>query len=211
MTTTLVTQRRARSTRATNLAAEGLRLLGEADAWSPGRLRLRLFQGRQHPDLLLIVSDWTSREAAQTYLKTSPIRPPIEALTLGKAAYGFYHELTSYEPLTAPVAIATCTRVTCSRAAMSALLTYMLDVTGPILRAQPGLILHALYQNDDQPSQFLSMRGYASLESYEAVRSGIYARLDAGLRERGAHLTYFVGQAVADIMPPTAGGERAAD
>jgi quinol monooxygenase YgiN len=211
MTTTLVTQRRARSSQGADLAAAGLGLLGEPASWSPTRLRLRLFQGRQQPDLLLIVSDWASREAAETYMRTSPIRPEIDALTLGKVDYGFYHELTSYEPLTAPVALATCTRVTCSRAAMSRLLAYMLDVTGPTLRAQPGLVLHALYQNEDQPSQFLSMRGYESIEAYEAIQRGVYAKLDVGLRERGARLTYFVGQAVADVKSPGAGDENAAD
>jgi hypothetical protein len=94
---------------------------------------------------------------------------------------------------------------------MSRLLAYMLDVTGPTLRAQPGLVLHALYQNEDQPSQFLSMRGYESIEAYEAIQRGVYAKLDVGLRERGARLTYFVGQAVADVKSPGAGDENAAD
>jgi quinol monooxygenase YgiN len=206
MTTTLVTQRRARPGHAPELAAAGLRLVSEPGAWSPGRRRLRVFQGVQQPDLLLVVSDWSSREAAETYLKTSPIRPPLDALTVGKPEHGFYHELTVYEPLIAPVVVATCTRLACSRAAMTRLLPYLLEVTGPRLRAQPGLVLHALYQNEDRPTQFVSIRGYDSVEAYEAVRHGIAPRLDAGLRERGTRLTYFVGQPVADLASPPTGG-----
>ena len=86
--------------------------------------------------------------------------------------------------------------------AMTGVLTYMLEVTGPRLRAQPGLALHALYQNEDQPTQFLSIRGYESAAAYEAVRRTVAPRLDAGLHERGARLVYFVGQSVADLSPP---------
>ena len=205
MTTTLVTQRRARAHQAATLAEAGLRLVREPGAWSPARLRLRVFQGLQQPDLLLTVSDWTSREATEAYLKTSPVRPPLDALTVGKVDQGFYHELTAYEPLLAPVAVASCTRVACARTAMMRVLSYMLEVTGPRLRAQPGLVMHALYQDEDRPSQFLSIRGYESVEAYEAVRRTVAPRLDQGLRERGARMTYFVGQAVADIAAPRPG------
>ena len=173
MTTTLVTQRRARAQQAAALSAAGLRLVREPGGWSPARLRPRVFQGLQQPDLLLIVSDWSSREAAETYLKTSPVRPPLDALTVGKSEQGFYHELTVYDPLVAPVAVASCTRIACSRAAMMGLLGYMLEVTGPTLRAQTGLVLHTLYQNEDRPTQFLSIRGYESVEAYDAVRGTV--------------------------------------
>jgi quinol monooxygenase YgiN len=209
MTTTLVTQRRARARQAPALAAAGLRLVRQPGAWSPARLRLRVFQGFEQPDLLLIVSDWGSREAAETYLRTSPVRPPLDALTVGKSEQGFYHELTVYEPLLAPVTVASCTRIACSRAVLTRLLSYMLEVTGPTLRAQPGLASHTLYQNEDRPTQFLSVRGYDSIEAYEAVRRTVAPRLDDGLRERGARLTYFVGHAVADLAPPAAGDEAA--
>src|SRR5438067_7835449 len=142
MTTTLVTQVRARAGQAPALPAAAVGHFRAADGWSPARLRLRLFQGREQPDLLLIVSDWTSRVAARRYLEAGPIRPELEGLALGAVEHGFYHELTTYEPLTAPVALARCTRLSCARTAMSRLLSYMLEVTGPALRAQPGLLLH---------------------------------------------------------------------
>jgi quinol monooxygenase YgiN len=209
MTTTLVTQRRARAGQATALVAAGVRLLAATDIWVPARLRLRIFQGRQRPDLLLMVSDWTSREAVRPHLEAGPIRSELDAYTLGEPEHGFYHVLTSYEPLTAPIALATCTRITASRAVLSRLLAYMIDVTGPTLRAQPGLILHTLYQNEDRPTQFLSIRGYESVEAYEAVQRTVAARLNAGLRERGARLTYFVGQTVAEWAPPGAAPDAA--
>lgn len=199
MATTLVTQRHVRDQQAATLADAGLRVVREPGGWSPARLRLRVFQGLEQADLLLIVSDWSSRGAAEAYLKTSPVRPLLDPFTVGKVDQGFYHELTAYEPLRAPVAVASCTRIACSRPAMMGLLSYMLEVTGPRLRAQPGLVLHALYQNEDRPNQFLSIRGYESAEAYEEVRRSIAPRLDAGMRERGGRLTYFVGHPVADI------------
>jgi quinol monooxygenase YgiN len=211
MTTTLVTQRRARAGQATALVAAGLRLLGQGDAWNPARLRLRLFQGRHQPELLLMVSDWTSREAVRPQLLSSLIRSELDELTLGDVEYGFYHELTNYEPLLAPVALVTCSRLTCSRAALTRFLSYMLDVVVPTLRAQPGLVLHTLYQNEDRPNHFLTIRGYASVESYEAVMRTVFAKLDTGLREHGARVTYFDGQPVADFALPATGRESASD
>ncbi|HEY7065449.1 MAG TPA: hypothetical protein VII06_28485 [Chloroflexota bacterium] len=207
MVITLVTQRRARARQAAALADTAKRLLSAPDAWSPARLRARLFQGRQQPELLLIVSDWSSREAAARYLQVSRIGPQLDALALGHVQYGFYHELTVYEALTAPVALATCSRITCSRRAMSGLLSYMIDVSGPLLRAQPGLVLHALYQGEDQPTSFLSMRGYDSPTALEEVAGGVGVELDAGLRERGARLTHFVGWPVADVRRPATAGD----
>jgi hypothetical protein len=206
MTTTLVTQRRARAGQADALAAAGVRLLATGAAF-PARLRIRIFQGLERPDLLLTVSEWTGREAVRPGLEDGPIRTEFDALAVGEPEFGFYHELTGYEPFTLPVTVATCTRIICSRTALSPVLAYMLEVTGPTLRARPGLITHALYQNEDRPAQFLSIRGYASVEAYEAVRRSVSRRLDAGLRERGARLTYFVGRPLADVTRPGSGTE----
>lgn len=211
MVTTLVTQRRARARQGAALADTAKRLLSAADAWSPARLRVRLFQGRQQPELLLVVSDWSSREAAQRYLAASRIRPRLDALAVGPVQYGFYHELTAYEALTAPVALATCSRITCSRRAMSRLLSYLIDVTGPLLRAQPGLVLHTLYQGEDQPTSFLSIRGYESPTAMEAVVGAFSDELNAGLREHGARLTHFVGWPVADVRRPGAAADAPDD
>ena len=124
-----------------------------------------LFQGPQRRPAA-DVSDWTSREAVRPGLKARPIPAEFDLLSVGAPGTGFYHELTVYEPFTVPVAVATCTRIVCSRAALSPVLAYMLDVSGPTLRAQPGLIMHALYQDEDRPTQFLSIRGYDSVEAY---------------------------------------------
>src|SRR5690242_6752117 len=118
MMTTLVAQRRAQAGQATALAAAGVRLLTTAGG-NPARLRIRIFQGLERPDLLLTVSDWTSREAVRPGLEAGPIRAEFDALTRGTPELGFYHELTSYDPLTAPVVVASCTRINCSRAALS--------------------------------------------------------------------------------------------
>ncbi|HZR99972.1 MAG TPA: antibiotic biosynthesis monooxygenase [Chloroflexota bacterium] len=211
MTTTLVTQRRARAGQAAALAAAGVRLLAATSTWNPARLRLRIFQGRQRPDLLLMLSDWTSREAVRPNLEAGPVRAELDALTLGEPQHAFYHELTSYEEATAPVALATCTRIMCSRAALSPLLTYLLEVSGPTLRAQPGLVSHTLYQNEDRPTQFLSVRGYASVAAHEASHRAVAAWLNAGLEARGGRLTSFVGQTVADVTRPAVSTEPAAD
>src|SRR3954447_25829761 len=100
MTTTLVTQRRAWAGQAAALAAAGVRLLA-TDVGNPGRLRSRMFQGLQRPDLLLAVSDWTSREAVRAGPETGPILAELDALARREPEQGFYHELTSYEGLSA--------------------------------------------------------------------------------------------------------------
>ena len=201
MGTTLVTQRRARAGQAAALMEAAVRLFGEIEARSQARARPWLFLGQHRPDLL-IVSDWADREAARRYLADSPVRPELDRLTLGEPEYRFYHELTVYEPPSGPVVTSTCTRLHCARAAMPALLSYLLEASGPALRARPGLVLHRLYQDEDRPNHFLSIRGYESIAAREATHRVLATALDRQLRARGARLTRFVSPPMADVGRP---------
>src|SRR5688500_8934703 len=168
MSTTMVILRRARPGQAAALADTAVGLIGALDRNDPQRLRVRVFQGRYRPDLLLMVSEWANREAAGRYLAASPIPGALDALSATPAQCSFYQELSVHEHVVAPVAAANCTRVHCRRAAVPAVLAYLVEAAGPTLCARAGLVFHALYQDEDRPNYFLALRGWDSEAAMEA-------------------------------------------
>jgi quinol monooxygenase YgiN len=194
-----VTQRQARSGQEAALVEAASRLFGEVGTWSPARLRLRLFQGRDRPGVLLILSDWQSREATSKYLQRIDHLPQLDRYCSGVAERGFFHQLSGHDGISGRAVAATCTLVQCPRAAMPAVLSFLLEVSGPTLRAQPGLVVRDLYQNADKPNCFLAVRGWDSLAAPDDSYSTLAPRLDAQLRERGAEVSHFRGRTRADI------------
>ena len=204
----MVTLRRARPGQAAALADTAVRLFGALDRNDPVRLRLRIFQGRYRPDLLLTVTDWASREAAGRYLAAGPIPGALDTLSVGLAESSFYHELSVHDHAAGPAAVATCTRIHCRRAAVPAVLSYLIEAAGPRVCAQPGLVVHALYQDEDRPNYFLALRGWASEAAMEASQQGLAPALDAELRARGATLAHFRGRTLLDLARPESRGAR---
>jgi hypothetical protein len=204
MLSTILTLRRARAGKSTQLLETALRSLDSPANYHPARLRLRMFQGRHRPDLLLILSDWTTRDAGAKYLATNPNREPVDELCVRRPTPSFYHPLSVYEEPGVVLGTASCTYVHCRRAAIPAVLDFLLEGSGEAIRQQAGLLLHALYQDEDRPNYFLSLRGWTSEAAMETSFQRLGVRLDADLAERGAKLTHFRGRAMLDLRGPSA-------
>ena len=197
MSVTVVVRRRARPGQGEALVAAMTRRLADPTPHAQPRSAAWVFQGVADPDVVLYLAHWDSREAyAARRQGDDPAE--LDALAVGKTERRFYHPLTTYEAIEGRMGAISCTRLQCRRAATLAVLTFLLEGSGPTIRGYPGVVSHHLYQDEDHPNHFLAILGWESLAVAETARRDIAPGLDAELGKRGAILERFIGRTRAE-------------
>jgi hypothetical protein len=198
MTVTVVVRRRARPGADEALIALMSTII--ARPHSRASARARMFQGLDDPRAVLYLGQWASREEYLT--RDSTPQDDLNRLAEGAAERFFCQQLDYFEVPGVHVALLGCTIIQARPSAGAALITYLFERSGPVLQAARGLALRAVYQDIDEPSRLLSLRGWSSAAELEAAQRELKPVLDAPLLELGATMESFLGRARADMARP---------
>jgi quinol monooxygenase YgiN len=152
----------------------------------------RLFQCVTDPRTVLYMGEWRSREAYQTRDNSPPV--PLDALCTGRPRRWFRQELDRFEAAPGPFQALTCSIFRAPPTRTAALITYLIEQSGPALYRQPGIVLRALYQDLDHPNRIISIRGWRAIADLEAARCRVSPGVDAAVELLGARAERFTGR-----------------
>jgi heme-degrading monooxygenase HmoA len=161
---------------------------------------VRLFQGLEHPDSVLRLSGWESREAYSRYTDEEAAgRQDLDALSVGMPERYFFEQLSFQEIRERKATAVSCGLFEAPSAAAQDVLTVLEAVRGPEMQRRPGFVLRELYRDVDA-SRFLVVNGWQSLGALLLFQQETAPGYDAVFKERGVTAEHFIGHVRAEVV-----------
>jgi quinol monooxygenase YgiN len=200
MSVTVVTRWRARPRQAEELVTTALRVTARPSA-KPVFLRSApLFQELQDPSVILMVDEWRSRDIVPVDGPFGNALQALDDLSVEPRQYTFFKRLALYEDLSQSPVVVACALVETPCWARAAVQAFLLADARQTIRDYPGLVLHHVYQDQDDHTRFFVLHGWTSRTALAQFRGAAGPALSARMRGLGAtSVVQFVGRSLMDL------------
>lgn len=129
-------------------------------AVAPGRRAVRLLQSLACPDRLLVLTEWDSL-AAYRAPRPHNIATPADSLCVRPPTRRTFQVLWRYEHMGQRAQFVNVVLYRAPPARRIAMRHFLTDEKGETVRALPGLLVHLLYEDVDDPTHMLTLDGWA--------------------------------------------------
>lgn len=193
-----VVQREARPGQAEALIEAARARWGNRAGWGPGRRAARLLQSAAVPERLLTLIEWDS-PAAFRAARPAGWTSPLDALCTAPAATHLFAPHWYLAHLAHPPTHVTAVLYHTPPAARAATLRFLAEDTRDAVRALPGLVLQVLYEDTQDPTQFLTLAGWSSAAASAAFERQLVPVFQAQRRVLGFTVERFLGRLRLDL------------
>jgi quinol monooxygenase YgiN len=149
MSVAMVARLRVRPRQTAALVREFERLFASWQARQLGHQNAQLFQGITHPDYVIYVGEWETREAAATAVQSPAVEQALNPLLTVPARFDHFQRLLYTEFMARRAQAVSCAFVTGTDATADAVRDCPRTATKEVLEASPGFVLQLLYQDVD--------------------------------------------------------------
>ncbi len=160
--------------------------------------QVRMFLGLRNPRCVLYVGEWCSRE--EYAARSQDHCAALDALCSAPTRRWYCQRRHLYEIASTQAQAGSCTLFYAPAEAVAATIAHLTNTAGPVIRAQPGFVWRALYQDLDDPRRLLMLNGWRSLDD-EAGYRAVVEELQGPLLARGVQIERFHGMTRAEIEP----------
>jgi len=188
MSVTVVTRRRARPGQAEVLFELASRRILELSGKQDARLQTRLFQGVDDAHLLLRVGHWDNLDGYWSAMRVLGGFEPLDELCVGGGERFFFERLSLYEDMGRKSAAVDCALLQAPPGQGGQVSETILQRNAPTVRAQPGLVLNAVYQDLDDIDRFFVMQGWESDAAQQHFLANTGRSLEAQLDTNGVRI-----------------------
>jgi heme-degrading monooxygenase HmoA len=212
---TVMVRRHARPGQGAALVAALLQRVQDLQSWLPDQRTFRLLQGVTDPDVILYLSEWTSREAYLAAREARASSGLIRQLNVGSAERRICRLLARYEYLGRTHDVITASLIEVPPEAHAPAREFLVTEQRAMLPTIPGLTLRHLYEDLDVPHVYLVLNGWKSQTARDA-----YAQDESPAGQRlsalGATITRLKGHTRLDLArarlqpPPSPPAEQQA-
>jgi hypothetical protein len=199
MSIVVVSRRHARPGHGGQLIGAVRRLLG-----SPGILgarNIQAFRGIDAPDVVVVLSEWPSLADYEEHAYHWREDPGLEGLCAQLPRRTLYRRVSFSRDMARRPSIADFIQYRFPPELQERVLAFMKEVTGPVVRAEPGLVQRAVYEGIDPRSRYLILHGWDSVTSWEAVGKRLAARTGTPVPDPRVRLRRFATQAALGLGP----------
>jgi quinol monooxygenase YgiN len=200
MSVTVVTRWRARPGQADELVTTALRVTARPSARAVFLRSAPLFQELQDPSVILMVDEWRSRDIVPLDGPFGNALQALDDLSVEQRQYSFFKRLALYEDLSQLPVVVACALVEAPCWARAAVQAFLLQDARQTIRDYPGLVLHHLCQDQDEPTRYFVLHGWTSRTALAQFRGAAGPALSARMRALGASsVVQFVGRSLLDL------------
>jgi hypothetical protein len=199
MSIVVVSRRHARPGEGGQLIAAVRRLLGHYGIL--GARNIQAFRGIDSTDIVTVLSEWPSLADYEEISYHWRDDPALEALCARPPERSVYRRLSFSRDMARRPSIADFILYHYPPELKEDMLTFLKEVTGPVVRAEPGLVQRAVYGEIDSPPRFLILHGWESLASREAVGKRLAERTATFVPDPRVQLRRFATQAALGLGP----------
>jgi heme-degrading monooxygenase HmoA len=194
----VVVQRQAQPGQVEALIEAARARWGARGRWQPGRRAVRLLQSVTVPERTLYLAEWDS---AATYRADRASRPTstLDALCVAPALPQLFQPLWLYQHMGKRPVYVNAVLYHLPPAARAATLQFLTGDSRGQVRALPGLLLHALYEDQDDPTQLLTLDGWASPADFVRFQHQLVPLFAVQRAVLGFTVERFVGRLRLDI------------
>jgi heme-degrading monooxygenase HmoA len=192
LSVTVVTRRRAKPGQAEALFALASRRITEMPRGRQFRQQTLLFQAVADDHLLLRVSHWDNLDAYWTAMGGLGGFGPLDALCVDAGQRYFFQRIGLYEDMGRKPEAFDCAIFQAPAGEGTAMVERMQAHKTPVVRAQPGIILHAFYRDIDDADRLFIMHGWQSSADQQNFLDGPGRVLEIDLGAQGLRVERYV-------------------
>jgi heme-degrading monooxygenase HmoA len=196
---TVIVRRQARPGQGAALVAALLQRAQDLPSWLPDQRTFRLLQGVTDPDVILYLSEWTSREAYLAAREARNSTGLIPALSAGRVERRICRQLARYEYLGRTHDVITASLIEVPPEAHEQARAFLVTERRAALPTIPGLTLRNLYEDLDVPHVYFVLNGWKSQAARDAFEQSESPAIARRLSELGATLTQLKGYTRLDL------------